>query len=244
MGQVGEEAEDDQHVRPHDHALEHLRPLAVAEQVATARSTPATRSPATRSARARSARRARAAASTTIARDQREDQVGLAEVAPLEASRSLHLPDPERPSSTPASTSTANRSTRNAYQPWCPSHGNVACLSTIPIIAITIVGKQHDEAPEDRGVHQPGDEPLEQLALAEHDRPPRSHAPRHVAARSTGLPIAHEPTSSWARRAKSVPLTAIAAASARRRRRRLCPRAFRISAAIAGTTSCRSPITA
>ena len=32
-------------------------------------------------------------------------------------------------------------STSSAYQPWWPSHGSVACLSTIPIIAITIVGR-------------------------------------------------------------------------------------------------------
>ena len=41
---------------------------------------------------------------------------------------------------TPASTSTQKMSTSSAYQPWCPSHGNVECLSTMPIIAIRIVG--------------------------------------------------------------------------------------------------------
>ena len=41
---------------------------------------------------------------------------------------------------TPISTSTQKMSTSSAYQPWCPSHGNVWWRSTIPIIAITIVG--------------------------------------------------------------------------------------------------------
>ena len=41
---------------------------------------------------------------------------------------------------TPTSTSVANRSTRNANQPWLPSHGIVWSLSTTAIIAITMVG--------------------------------------------------------------------------------------------------------
>ena len=41
---------------------------------------------------------------------------------------------------TPTSTNTANTSTSSAYQPWCPSHGSVARLSTTPISAIRIVG--------------------------------------------------------------------------------------------------------
>ena len=43
---------------------------------------------------------------------------------------------------TPSSTIVANTSTSSANQPWWPSHGRVASLSTAPIIAITIVGNR------------------------------------------------------------------------------------------------------
>ena len=46
--QVGEEAEDREHVRPDEHALEHARRLVVPEQARRARSTPARPTPASR----------------------------------------------------------------------------------------------------------------------------------------------------------------------------------------------------
>ena len=61
--EVGEEADDDQHVRPDEDALEHLRARRRRRTAPTARPRPATTTPATRSGRARSATRARAAAS-------------------------------------------------------------------------------------------------------------------------------------------------------------------------------------
>ncbi len=84
------------------------------------------------------------------------------------------------------------------------------CLSTAAIIAITIVGKSTgEEAPEDEGVHQARHEPLQQLALAEHDRRLVAHAPLHVVAPVDGLAREHEPGQEEApRRPNSHPLNA------------------------------------
>ena len=41
--------------------------------------------------------------------------------------------------------------------------------------------EEDEEAPEDERVHQPGDEPLQQLALAEHDHRLVADPLRHVA---------------------------------------------------------------
>jgi hypothetical protein len=49
-------------------------------------------------------------------------------------------------------------------------------------------GQQHEEAPEDQGVHQAGHEPLEQLALAEHPRAFAREPDREVAAALHGPP--------------------------------------------------------
>ena len=62
--------------------------------------------------------------------------------------------------------------------------------------------------------------------------------------RSLGCAVRTSPTSSRARRAKRVPATATTTTSATSGGRVYPPLAFAISAVIAGTTSCRSPITA
>ena len=82
---------------------------------------------------------------------------------------------------TPASTSTANRSTMNANQPWWPSHGNVASRVDRADHRDHDRGEEDEEAPEDRGVDQAGHEPLEQLPLAEHDHGLVLDALGHVA---------------------------------------------------------------
>ena len=82
---------------------------------------------------------------------------------------------------TPASTSTANRSTMNANQPWWPSHGSVASRSDRADHRDHDRGEEDEEAPEDRGVDQAGHEPLEELPLAEHDHGLVLDALGHVA---------------------------------------------------------------
>ena len=193
MGQVGEEAEDDQDVRPHGHALEHLRPLAVAEGLRHefGHRRPGRR--ATRSGRARSARRARARASRRCPRSAR----GSGRPRPGGCRRSVAVAAPcgsQKAVSTPTSTSTAKRSTRNANHPWCPSHGSVACLSTIPIIAITIVGSSTMKPQKMRGMHQARGRAAGTACAGPARRPPRSApAAARRRTRRDGLAHPHEP---------------------------------------------------
>ena len=53
--------------------------------------------------------------------------------------------------------------------------------------------RQHEEAPEDEGVHEAGTEPLQQLALTEHDRHLVADAARHVTRALDRLGRAHQP---------------------------------------------------
>ena len=115
-------------------------PSPLPSRPATRGRTPAPRSPGTRSGRARSARRARARASRRCPRS----------AARIRSASPRWLPSKRRGRctfliakavSTPANTSTANSvDEERVPRPGAPSHGSVACLSTIPIIAITIVG--------------------------------------------------------------------------------------------------------
>jgi hypothetical protein len=93
-------------------------------------------------------------------------------------------------------------------------------------------------------VHQAGNEPLQQLALAEHDDGLVAHAPRHIAGPVDRPPLPDEPD-------EEERATHEQAAADRRERdeperagENGYPRAFLSSALIAGTMTCRSPITA
>ena len=91
--EVGEEAEDDQHVRPHEDALEHLGDVAVAEQARQrVRHRRPARGPLVEAER--DPRRVPQQQRRDDPGDHGQDQVGLAEVAALEALRALHLADP------------------------------------------------------------------------------------------------------------------------------------------------------
>ena len=85
--------------------------------------------------------------------------------------------------------------------------------------------EEDEEAPEDERVHQPRHEALQELALAEDDRPPRCG--RAPACRRCGRPACAARTSrarNSARRPNSAPVTTSSAASADRAgERRLCP---------------------
>ena len=138
--EVGEEAEDEQHVRPDEDPLEHLG-RARRRRRRRPRPRPATSPRATRSARARSATRARAAAchDRRSARGSgRPRRGGCPRSARGRCTLRIQSAD-----ATPTRTSTANTSTRSANQPWCPSHGERrARRSTAPISAMRIVGNR------------------------------------------------------------------------------------------------------
>ena len=105
--------------------------------------------------------------------------------------------------------------------------------------------EEHEEAPEDERVHQARYEPLQQLALAEHDRRFVPHATLHVVAPVDGLAREHEPGQEERPAPEQPPAHAEQRGERHRTGERLyCPRTLLSSALIAGTISCRSPTTA
>ena len=94
-------------------------------------------------------------------------------------------------------------------------------------------------------MHEPRAEPLEQLALAQHDLGLVAHAPRDVVRALDGLPEADEVDEQL----RAPPEQRAADGERRRQRQRsgqdlYAERALLSSAVIAGTISVRSPITA
>ena len=81
---------------------------------------------------------------------------------------------------TPASTRNAKTSTSSAYQPCSPSQGSVACSSTMPIIAMRIVGSSTMKPQKIAACIRPGQQPLQELALSDHDDSLGAHAARQV----------------------------------------------------------------
>ena len=143
-----------------------------------------------------------------------------------------------------SSTSTANRSTRNANQPWWPSQGSVASRSTAAIMAMMMVGNSTMKPQKISACITPRAQPLQQLALPDRDDRLLAHPLRHVVEPGRGLAQAHDPDEQPGAPGED------AAGHRQRRQQRdqgdgLYPApAFRSSAVIAGITSCRSPITA
>jgi hypothetical protein len=104
--------------------------------------------------------------------------------------------------------------------------------------------EEDEEAPEDERVHQAGDEPLQQLPLAEHDHSLVADAPREVTRAVDRPPLPDEPDEE-----ERAPREQPAADRHERDEPERAgddgyPRAFLSSALIAGTISCRLPITA
>src|SRR5207248_1615775 len=99
--------------------------------------------------------------------------------------------------------------------------------------------KEDDEAPEDDRVHQPRNEPLQQLPLPEDDLRLSRDARRHLA-RPVARPRADDDPRQEERTACEDPA---ADEDERREGDRAYPRTRFSSALIAGTTSCRSPMT-
>ena len=183
VGEVGEEAEDDQHVRPHGDALEHLRPVAVAEGVRHESETGAQRRRVLVQSE-RDPRRVPEDERHDDARDQREDQVGLAQVAAVEAPRPLHLADRERRRSRRRTRARRRGRRGTRTSPAGRATAASSARSTMPIIAITIVGSSTMKPQKIAACIRPGHEPLEQLALPEHHDRLVPHALWHVVERA------------------------------------------------------------
>ena len=128
------------------------------------------------------------------------------------------------------------------YQPWWPSHGSVACGSTAAIVAITIVGKRTRKPQKMNACIRPGNEPVEQLLLAEDDRRLVAELPRRVGRAVVRARAAHL-RGEEAGAAREQPAAGDEQDGERDRGDGYSARTFLSSALIAGTISCRSPIT-
>ncbi len=195
--EVGEEAEDDQHVRPNEDALEDLGCRAVSEQAGDRvgdgrpRGGPGIQPESDQ-------RRMPQEQGRHDPHDQREDEIRLAQMAAGEAPRPLHLPDPKR-----------RRDAGKHEHDEDVDHECVPALAFEPAergsgrerrLAVDDAHDRHEdrreedeEAPEDEGVHQPRHEPLEQFALTEDDRRLIANPSRQVRGPCHRLPQPDEP---------------------------------------------------
>ena len=138
-------------------------------------------------------------------------------------------------------------STSAMNQPCDPSHGNVQSRSTAEIIAMTIVGKSTRKPQKIAACIAPGQQPLEQLPLAEHDHRFVADPTWNVVVPLDRLRSAHEADEQQRAPREEGPRDGERSRERERACKRRCPyasRAFLSSAEIAGTISCRSPITA
>ena len=168
-------------------------------------------------------------------RDHREYQVRLAEVRAFESRRPHDLADDER-----------------RDDPGEHEAGEDVAQHAVPLRRRHVTAcrrdrgehdrrEQNEEAPEDERVHETRHEPLKQLALPEHDFDLVLHPPRGVRGAIVRLCLEDEP--------RQEPRPPREEPAADDREHGECdgsyePRTFRSSALIAGTISCRSPITA
>ena len=179
--------------------------------------------------------------------DPGEDQVGLAEVAALEAARAHDLADVER----------GRDADQHEHREDVDEQPEPALVPEPRDRRLAVDDADHrdddrreqdEEAPEDERVHQPGHELLQQLALPEHDDRLLAHArsDRVGAVDPRRLAHPHEPHE------QAGPAREDAAEERQRRdeaqrargRRHQPARTRRSSALIAGTISATSPSTA
>ena len=232
-------------MRPHEHALQHLGAVAAAEQV---RDEVRDRRPpgrvlvqAERDARGVPAARA----SRRCRRSARRIRSASPQVAALEPARPLDLADREGREHAdqhqhrehvdqerePALLRRATGSSSVCRRPRSAPSGSSGSSTTKP--------------QKMNACMSPGTSRWNSLRWPEHDHRlvlARAAARRRSAA--TGLPSRTSRYSCRARRPNRPPATAIATSSDEAGDHVRLPRRRRISAAIAGTTSCRSPITA
>ena len=243
MRQVGEEAEDDQQVGPDEDALEHLGGRAVAEE---ARQRIGDRRPRCGPLveAERDPRRVPEQQRGHDPGDQGQDQVGLAQVTALEARRALDLADHHR----------ADHAGQHQHGEEVDHQRKPALVPEPGQRGLAVHGSDHrdhdrgeedEEAPEDRRVDQPRHQPLQQLALPEHDRRLVAHALGHVV---EALGRLAEPDQVHEQLGPAGEQEAADRQQGGKRQRSrqdvYAGRAFLSSALIAGTISLRSPITA
>ena len=176
--QVGEEADDEQDVRPDEDPLAHLGPRALAEHLRDrVRDRRGRRGPLVQPGRDQ--RRVPEQQREHDHRDQPEDQVGLAEVAALEPLGALHLADPERRDH--ADEDEHDEEVDEEREPaLMPEPGKRRAFRDGADQRHHDRREEDQEAPEDEGVDEARAEPLEELLLAEHDNGLVAHALRHV----------------------------------------------------------------
>ena len=177
--QVGEEADDEQDVRPDEDPLARLGPAALAEDLRDRVRDAATTRPATRSGPVAISAACQSSSVSTISAISPRMRSASPRWLPLNRSGRCTLRI-QKADVTPTSTSTTKRSTRNANQPCEPSHGQRLALRDGADQRHHDRREQHEEAPEDERVDEAGAEALEQLLLAEHDDRLVAHPLRHV----------------------------------------------------------------
>jgi hypothetical protein len=178
------------------------------------------------------------------ARDHGQDQVGLAEVAALEALRALDLADGHG----------GDHAQQHHHREHVDHQREPALMAEPRQRGVLAHRSDHrdddrreedDEAPEDRGVHQARHEPLEQLALPQHDLGLVADTPGRV---PRAIHRLAEPDEVDEQLGAAREQPAADGEGGRQRDRSgehvYVERPFLSSAVIAGTISVRSPITA
>ena len=177
-------------------------------------------------------------------RDQTENQVGLAQVAPLKPGGALHLADAER----------GHHADEHEHAEDVDEEEVPPLVSEPGQRPVRVDGSEErhrdrreedDEAPEDERVDKARDEPLEELPLAEHHGRLGARTAADLAGALRRLAKRDDPVEEMRPPREQAPGHRERGEQSKSGGDRAHPdREARIAAEIAGTTSCRSPITA
>ena len=180
-------------------------------------------------------------------RDEPQDQIRLAEVASLEALGPLHLANEERRHDADEDEH-AEDVDEEEEPPLVPEPRQRPVRVDGAEERHQDRREEDDEAPEDERVHEPRPEPLQQLALAEHDRRLGADASPDLAGAARGLPEPNDAVEEVRAAEEQAAGDRERPGQDERRSGRAHPgahdRAARSAALTAGRISCMSPITA
>ena len=190
--QVGEERQDRQHVDPDEHALEHprrrLSPNRCDSACETGDHDAGHSFEPKRDPQSRATAAARSRSSRSSPGSDRPRRGGCPRTAPAAAPCGSTARR-----ATPTSTSTRRRRPAARTSPGGRATAASRAIDD-PDHRDQDRRHQHQESPEDERVHQPGAEPLQQLALPEHDRGLVAHRARGTSPpRSTGARRPQQP---------------------------------------------------